>query len=235
MTDNTRLLTGHPPSPALSPVDGFAPQSEPAAPVSRPDAADAGPEAEPEGALPLSDSAGAHSQPVPVNFSAGERPPFRPGLHPNSRGNLKRGENPEARAGRERAASGRPTRKGSRPVQTRDDILEVLREIAGDDGESGAYRVAASRLLLTPESGTTCDRPCCVERAVPKSVLAWLDDLCDEHFRSRSACGCAAPGGAAPAAEHPQPDNRPSGPALPRLEDLPTRFPERVSAPKKEE
>src|SRR5207245_9987429 len=91
------------------------------------------------------------------------------------RSNLKRGgirEHVEAKRGRDEA---KREAKRSRAA-TRAGILEILQEIVANEGESGAYRTAAARLLLTPEAdAAVCQRSCCKAREVPLSVAEWLE------------------------------------------------------------
>jgi hypothetical protein len=89
--------------------------------------------------------------------------------------NLKPGDNEHARAARE-AKRARPARP---ETLTRQDVLDILKQIAADDDESGAYRVAAARLLLTPEAQAgnwSCPLPCCQGRPF-KSVTAWIEAM----------------------------------------------------------
>ena len=91
------------------------------------------------------------------------------------------GQHVAAKKAREAERAGR--------AQSRAGILEILREIAQDEGEVGAYRVAASKLLLTPEGDVTCNRACCKADLprVPKDVREWLDIQHESHLRGLAA------------------------------------------------
>jgi len=64
-------------------------------------------------------------------------------------------------------------------AQTRAGVLAILREIAADEDESGAYRTAAARLLLMPEAGVElrCPLPCCANR--PGNVVEWIERMAE--------------------------------------------------------
>lgn len=64
-------------------------------------------------------------------------------------------------------------------ADTREGVLAILREIAADEDESGAYRTAAARLLLAPETGAgdwSCPLPCCQGRPF-ETVGAWIEAM----------------------------------------------------------
>ena len=136
---------------------------------------EAQPEAEATGEPPRAGGDGV-VEPVPPNSSV-------PGKT-RRLANLLPGGNASVVAARERKRA----REAPRPtIRTREDVLAVLREIVGDPDESGSYRTAAARLLLTPDGAPqgTCafcrERPCecfhCRFGRAPKDVKEWIESI----------------------------------------------------------